>query len=937
VKLTNQKMSPRDWMSLASGFSSLQDDQRRRNEYDREVQEKEEYDQGYAQQWGVLNSPSSVGGFDPGGEQAAEARGYGLDEGVAPVEGMPWHKPEPKNVNEAKGVHDAFLVHSKIQDYTDQNDVRAARDTLTNMLAEAGQGNEEQAFKQFLNSPAGQSYNGRVAFQELAGMIKDNTDAGLAMKADRIALNEMEFESVVANRTLAQAAMERGDTKAAGMLLEEISDAMNIPYKYVYDGRGNMEVHVLESGGEGYRKAAGEAGAKIPLETAMQELQNLTKEEFLVQSEKTRAAIDKKNRENIAQAFGRDGREYFYRVLTNPQNLNKTTVEVFDRESKQLVGTYNSVSEMQIEGGYDTPETVEASADARMKMRQAEDVLGKMNEGSKGEGLGNNFDKVEKRLVSLFPETMLADGSSGVSREHRILARAVTREVDALARLGADPSEVETAFEEVLLNNMDNPDQALAEINEISESVRTQEPPDPDDDTGLLSDNEVDAAIAQVDDAYSQLAEMSDSDPRSQQNLAWSIMDRWAKQGILDADAKRIIKAMPKERAEVFVSALRAGRPELPKEVAGGDNQPDRGEFRFYDNPGVQATRGEQRVDEQDRSGQGGELPPPIDTSKFKGRANPDGTKSTILTISIGVDGKEVVIPTMTPDGEVMSEAEAVERFRRTGEHFGAFDSVEEANDFARKLSERQGGGAAAPSGESQRSNPNPIRGARATRPEVVDRVTDAVWDGSKWVYDNVADQVGREVRNFNNALALPYRAVRSGVGYVQDQAEAARGRYGLRDEGRPPVAVGDSTPRSTPRAEPGQTPSRPIPVGDNIPRSPQTSAPRSGQDASVLDIVPPPNAPQSSMQQGMASDAGGREAELILRMLDEGQTENDIVLQLLQNDYPPHMVQAMISSLPSELRDRMFYALRDVLAGATPGREAAYAPQSRGYGLPLS
>lgn len=69
---------------------------------------------------------------------------------------------------------------------------------------------------------------------------------------------------------------------------------------------------------------------------------------------------------------------------------------------------------------------------------------------------------------------------------------------------------------------------------------------------------------------------------------------------------------------------------------------------------------------------------------------NEDGSVSTVRTIGVNIDGKETVIPTVHPDGHIMTDKEAVEHFKKTGEHFGQFDTVDNAQRFARSLHDRQ-------------------------------------------------------------------------------------------------------------------------------------------------------------------------------------------------------------------------------------------------------
>ena len=64
---------------------------------------------------------------------------------------------------------------------------------------------------------------------------------------------------------------------------------------------------------------------------------------------------------------------------------------------------------------------------------------------------------------------------------------------------------------------------------------------------------------------------------------------------------------------------------------------------------------------------------------------NSDGSVSTVRTISIGTDKGEVVIPTVI-GGKVVDNEEAIAHYKRTGENFGTFGNVSEANDYAEQL-----------------------------------------------------------------------------------------------------------------------------------------------------------------------------------------------------------------------------------------------------------
>lgn len=69
---------------------------------------------------------------------------------------------------------------------------------------------------------------------------------------------------------------------------------------------------------------------------------------------------------------------------------------------------------------------------------------------------------------------------------------------------------------------------------------------------------------------------------------------------------------------------------------------------------------------------------------------NGDGTYSTVATIGIQDGGKEVVIPTVIPDGQggwkKVDDATAEDYYRSTGQNFGKFNTPEEADAYAEAL-----------------------------------------------------------------------------------------------------------------------------------------------------------------------------------------------------------------------------------------------------------
>lgn len=69
---------------------------------------------------------------------------------------------------------------------------------------------------------------------------------------------------------------------------------------------------------------------------------------------------------------------------------------------------------------------------------------------------------------------------------------------------------------------------------------------------------------------------------------------------------------------------------------------------------------------------------------------NPDGSISTVRSLSANFDGQEVLIPTVSDDGRIMADEEAIQNFRTTGKHLGKFDSPDHATSFAQQLHNSQ-------------------------------------------------------------------------------------------------------------------------------------------------------------------------------------------------------------------------------------------------------
>lgn len=69
---------------------------------------------------------------------------------------------------------------------------------------------------------------------------------------------------------------------------------------------------------------------------------------------------------------------------------------------------------------------------------------------------------------------------------------------------------------------------------------------------------------------------------------------------------------------------------------------------------------------------------------------NQDGSISTVRSMSANFDGREVLIPTVSDDGRIMSDDEAIDNYIRTGKHLGMFSTPEDATAYAESLHDQQ-------------------------------------------------------------------------------------------------------------------------------------------------------------------------------------------------------------------------------------------------------
>ncbi len=88
-----------------------------------------------------------------------------------------------------------------------------------------------------------------------------------------------------------------------------------------------------------------------------------------------------------------------------------------------------------------------------------------------------------------------------------------------------------------------------------------------------------------------------------------------------------------------------------------------------------------------------------IDLGKRPVVKNKDGSISTVRSMSFNEDGKEILVPTVSPDGRILSDDEAVNLYHQTGQNLGVFKSPEDATSYAQTLHNQQDGMYSKPSG----------------------------------------------------------------------------------------------------------------------------------------------------------------------------------------------------------------------------------------------
>lgn len=69
---------------------------------------------------------------------------------------------------------------------------------------------------------------------------------------------------------------------------------------------------------------------------------------------------------------------------------------------------------------------------------------------------------------------------------------------------------------------------------------------------------------------------------------------------------------------------------------------------------------------------------------------NNDGSISTVRSMSFNDGNNEILIPTVSQEGTIMNDNDAINYFYKTGQYLGKFNTPEQANNYARRLHNQQ-------------------------------------------------------------------------------------------------------------------------------------------------------------------------------------------------------------------------------------------------------
>jgi muramidase (phage lysozyme) len=176
---------------------------------------------------------------------------------------------------------------------------------------------------------------------------------------------------------------------------------------------------------------------------------------------------------------------------------------------------------------------------------------------------------------------------------------------------------------------------------------------------------------AQTNDEFAPKLGISDFSPKSQDALGWAIAQ----------------DAYKKQTGGDLLDALKAGKTAEVQQALR-----DSGRWKTADLSSFTANLAKYSQAAGGAPAAAGLLQPGnIDLNSRPVVKNPDGSISTVKSMSFNEDGKEVLIPTVAADGSgILSNEDAIAQYRKTGQFLGKFDTPEHATAYAQQLHQSQ-------------------------------------------------------------------------------------------------------------------------------------------------------------------------------------------------------------------------------------------------------